>query len=98
MGGNQKGNGSGEISPFSALMTALAGTIGTGSIAGVATAIFWGGPGALFWMWITALVGMTTKFCEILLSVYYREKQQTAAMSAVQCSLSNGGSGPNSNF
>lgn len=74
MGGNQKGNGSGEISPFSALMTALAGTIGTGSIAGVATAIFWGGPGALFWMWITALVGMTTKFCEILLSVYYREK------------------------
>lgn len=74
MGGNQKGNGSGEISPFSALMTALAGTIGTGSIAGVATAIFWGGPGALFWMWITALVGMTTKFCEILLSVYYRQK------------------------
>ncbi len=74
MGGNKKGDGSGEISPFSALMTALAGTIGTGSIAGVATAIFWGGPGALFWMWITALVGMTTKFCEILLSVYYRKK------------------------
>lgn len=74
LGGNKKGKGSGEISPFSALMTALAGTIGTGSIAGVATAIFWGGPGALFWMWITALVGMTTKFCEILLSVYYRQK------------------------
>ena len=52
MGGNKKGDGSGEISPFSALMTALAGTIGTGSIAGVATAIFWGGPGALFWMCI----------------------------------------------
>lgn len=73
-GGNKKGKGKGEISPFGALMTALAGTIGTGSIAGVATAIFWGGPGALFWMWVTALVGMTTKFCEILLSVYYRQK------------------------
>lgn len=74
LGGNKKGDGKGEISPFSALMTALAGTIGTGSIAGVATAIFWGGPGALFWMWVTAVVGMTTKFCEILLSVYYRQK------------------------
>lgn len=73
-GGSKNGKGKGEISPFGALMTALAGTIGTGSIAGVATAIFWGGPGALFWMWITAIVGMTTKFCEILLSVYYRQK------------------------
>lgn len=66
-------SGKGELSPFNALMTALAGTIGTGSIAGVATAIFYGGPGALFWMWLTALVGMATKFAEVLLAVHYRE-------------------------
>ncbi len=66
--------GEGEISSFNALMTALAGTIGTGNIAGVATAIFLGGPGALFWMWVTALVGMATKFSEILLAVYFRRK------------------------
>ena len=51
----------GDISAFNALMTSLSATIGTGNIAGVATAIFLGGPGALFWMWITALVGMATK-------------------------------------
>ena len=64
----------GEISPWNALMTALAGDIGTGNIVGVATAIAIGGPGALFWMWMTALVGMMTKFSEILLAVKYREK------------------------
>ncbi len=64
----------GEVSPFNALMTALAGTIGTGNIVGVSTAIFTGGPGALFWMWMTALVGMATKFAEVLLAVHYREK------------------------
>lgn len=64
---------SGEISPFQALMTCLAATVGTGNIAGVATAIFLGGPGALFWMWCTAMVGMATKFSEILLAVRYRE-------------------------
>ncbi len=64
----------GEISPFNALMTALAADIGTGNIVGVATAIFTGGPGALFWMWVTALVGMATKFSEVLLSVHFREK------------------------
>ena len=64
----------GEISPWNALMTALAADIGTGNIVGVATAIAIGGPGALFWMWVTALVGMMTKFAEVLLSVYYREK------------------------
>jgi len=53
--------GEGDISSFNALMTSLSATIGTGNIAGVATAIFLGGPGALFWMWITALVGMATK-------------------------------------
>ena len=63
----------GEISPFNALMTSLSATIGTGNIAGVATAIFVGGPGALFWMWCTALVGMATKFAEAVLAVKYRE-------------------------
>lgn len=65
--------GSGEISPFNALMTALAATIGTGNIAGVATAIFFGGPGALFWMWMTALVGMATKYAEAVCAVNFRE-------------------------
>lgn len=64
----------GEISPFAALMTALAATVGTGNIAGVATAIALGGPGALFWMWCTALVGMATKYAEVVLAVHYREK------------------------
>jgi alanine or glycine:cation symporter, AGCS family len=63
----------GEISPYAALMTALAATVGTGNIAGVATAIALGGPGALFWMWMTALVGMATKYAEVLLAVHYRE-------------------------
>jgi AGCS family alanine or glycine:cation symporter len=56
----RKGKGEGDISPFSALMTSLSATIGTGNIAGVATAIALGGPGALFWMWVTALVGLAT--------------------------------------
>ncbi|MES2675216.1 MAG: sodium:alanine symporter family protein [Pseudomonadota bacterium] len=64
----------GEVSPFQALMTCLSATIGTGNIAGVATAIFIGGPGALFWMWCTALVGMATKYAEVVLAVHYREK------------------------
>ena len=63
----------GEISPFAALMTALAATVGTGNIVGVATAIAVGGPGALFWMWMTALVGMATKYTEVVLAVHYRE-------------------------
>jgi AGCS family alanine or glycine:cation symporter len=70
----RKGQGAGEISPFSALMTSLSATIGTGNIAGVATALFLGGPGALFWMWITALVGMATKYAEAVLAVHFREK------------------------
>ncbi|AGA86668.1 amino-acid carrier protein AlsT [Pseudomonas sp. SCT] len=73
--GRTKGDeATGEISPFQALMTSLAATVGTGNIAGVATAIFLGGPGALFWMWCTALVGMATKYCEVVLAVHYREK------------------------
>ena len=64
----------GEVSPWNALMTALAADIGTGNIVGVATAIALGGPGALFWMWVTALVGMMTKMAEVTLSVAYRKK------------------------
>jgi AGCS family alanine or glycine:cation symporter len=66
----------GEISPFAALMTALAATVGTGNIAGVATAIALGGPGALFWMWCTALVGMATKYAEVVVAVHYRQKDE----------------------
>ena len=69
----RKASGEGEISPFNALMTALSSTVGTGNIAGVATAIGIGGPGALFWMWCTALVGMATKYAEAVLAVNYRE-------------------------
>jgi|TARA_B110000483_G_scaffold216665_1_gene268431 AGCS family alanine or glycine:cation symporter len=68
------GEGEGEIPPFRALMTSLSATIGTGNIAGVATAIGIGGPGALFWMWMTALLGMATKYSEAVLAVEYREK------------------------
>jgi alanine or glycine:cation symporter, AGCS family len=69
----RKAEGEGDIAPFNALMTSLSATIGTGNIAGVATAIFLGGPGALFWMWCTALVGMATKYAEAVLAVNYRE-------------------------
>ncbi|PAU89594.1 sodium:alanine symporter family protein [Pseudomonas sp. WN033] len=70
----RKSSEEGDISPFNALMTALSATIGTGNIAGVATALFFGGPGALFWMWAIAVVGMATKFTEAVLAVHYREK------------------------
>ncbi|MCG8313994.1 MAG: amino acid permease, partial [Pseudomonadales bacterium] len=66
-------NADGDISPFNALMTSLSATIGTGNIAGVATAIATGGPGALFWMWCIALVGMATKYAEAVCAVHYRE-------------------------
>ena len=69
----------GSVSPFQAVTTALAGTIGTGSIAGIATALVAGGPGAVFWMWISALLGMVTKYSEILLSIKYREKNEEGA-------------------
>ncbi len=64
----------GDISPFQALMTSLSATIGTGNIAGVAAAIAVGGPGAVFWMWLIAILGMATKYSEALLAVHYREK------------------------
>lgn len=66
--------GEGEVTAFQAVATALAATVGTGNIAGVATAIALGGPGAVFWMWLSAIFGMTTKYGEVVLSINYREK------------------------
>ncbi len=74
--GGRKGTGDGDISPFNALMTSLSATVGTGNIVGVATAVSIGGPGALFWMWCTALVGMATKYGEAVLAVEYRETDE----------------------
>lgn len=71
--GRSTSGGSGDISPYGALMTSLSATIGTGNIAGVATAIALGGPGALFWMWCSALVGMATKYAEGVCAVRFRE-------------------------
>jgi AGCS family alanine or glycine:cation symporter len=68
--------GEGEVTAFQAVATALAATVGTGNIAGVATAIALGGPGAIFWMWLAAIVGMTTKFAEVVLAVNFREKTE----------------------
>ena len=70
--GRIPGNDDCDISPFNALMTSLSATIGTRNIAGVATAIFLGGPGAIFWMWMTALVGMGTKYAEAVCAVRFR--------------------------
>lgn len=66
----------GEITPFQAMSTALAGTVGTGNIAGITTAVTLGGPGTIFWLWITALIGMATKYSEVLLAVKFREKNK----------------------
>ncbi len=74
--GRRKNDQAGDISPFNALMTAMSATVGTGNIAGVATAIFFGGPGALFWMWLIALLGMATKFSEAVLAVRFRERDR----------------------
>ena len=73
---HSKKGAKGDITPFQALTTALSATVGTGNIAGVATAITLGGPGAIFWMWVTALVGMATKYAEAVLAVRYREKDE----------------------
>ncbi|MCW3490623.1 alanine/glycine:cation symporter family protein [Dethiobacter alkaliphilus] len=70
----------GDISPFQALTTALAATIGTGNIAGVATAITLGGPGAIFWMWVSAFFGMVTKYAEVVLAVHYRQTNPEGAV------------------
>ena len=77
----QKGEGAGDVSPFLALTTALAATIGTGNIVGVATAMVSGGPGALVWMWISAAFGLTSKFAECFLAVKYREVNRRGEMT-----------------
>ena len=70
----QKSTGPGSVSPFQAVATALASTVGVGNIAGVATAIAIGGPGALFWLWVSGVLGMCTKFAEIVIALHYRER------------------------
>ena len=76
-----KSRGEGDVSPFSALTKALAATIGTGNIVGVATAMVSGGPGALVWMWISAAFGLTSKFSECMLAIKYREVNEKGEMS-----------------
>ena len=73
--------GKGDVSSFAALCTALAATIGTGNIVGVATAVQAGGPGAIFWMWLVALLGMATKYAECLLAVKYRVRDKNGFMA-----------------
>jgi len=79
--GRKPGTARGDITPFQALTTELSATIGTGNIAGVATAIFMGGPGAIFWMWVCAVFGMATKFCESFLAVKYRHVLEDGTIS-----------------
>jgi len=76
----EKVEAAGDISPFQALNVALGGTVGVGNIAGVATAIALGGPGAIFWMWISGVLGMATKFAEVVLSINYREREEGGPM------------------
>ncbi|MGR9086932.1 MAG: alanine/glycine:cation symporter family protein [Gammaproteobacteria bacterium] len=84
----------GDISHFAALMTALAATVGIGNIVGVATAITMGGPGAVFWMWMTGLVGMVTKYSEAVLAVKYREKGEYGMRGGPMYYLANGAGQP----
>jgi AGCS family alanine or glycine:cation symporter len=74
------GTGEGSVTPFQAVATALASTVGVGNIAGVATAISIGGPGALFWLWVSGVLGMATKFCEIVVALHYRERDAGGTM------------------
>lgn len=76
----EKAQGAGTVSPFQAVATALASTVGVGNIAGVATALSIGGPGALFWLWVSGVLGMATKFAEIVVALHYREADETGAM------------------
>ena len=80
-GKHTSGDEPGDTSHFQALSTALSGTVGTGNIGGVAFAIYLGGPAALFWMWMTAFVGMTTKFVEVTVSHKYRVKDEEGRMA-----------------
>jgi AGCS family alanine or glycine:cation symporter len=74
------GGGEGSVTPFQAVSTALASTVGVGNIAGVATALFLGGPGALFWLWVSGILGMCTKFSEIVVALHYRERDANGVM------------------
>ena len=74
------GGGEGSVTPFQAVATALASTVGVGNIAGVATAIALGGPGALFWLWVSGIFGMATKFCEIVVALHHRERDAAGTM------------------
>lgn len=77
----------GDISHFQALMTALAATVGTGNIVGVASAVIAGGPGAVFWMWFAAFFGMATKYAEAVLAVKYRVKNEKGKCPAGRCTI-----------
>ncbi|HXG70499.1 MAG TPA: sodium:alanine symporter family protein [Gemmatimonadaceae bacterium] len=76
----ERGHGAGSVTPFQAVATALASTVGVGNIAGVATAIHIGGPGALFWLWVSGILGMCTKYAEIVTALHYRELDETGTM------------------
>lgn len=86
-----KNKGSGDISSFKALCLAMSATIGTGNIVGVATAIAVGGPGAIFWMWVSAFFGMATKYAEGLLAIKFRSKDEIGQVAGgpVLCTTSN---------
>jgi AGCS family alanine or glycine:cation symporter len=75
-----RGQGAGTVTPFQAVATALASTVGVGNIAGVATAISLGGPGALFWLWVSGILGMCTKYAEIVVALHYREPDKAGVM------------------
>jgi AGCS family alanine or glycine:cation symporter len=75
-----RGHGSGSVSPFQAVATALASTVGVGNIAGVATAIYIGGPGAVFWLWVSGIFGMCTKYAEIVVALHYREPDDAGVL------------------
>lgn len=91
-------NAKGDITHFQALMTALAATVGIGNIVGVATAITFGGPGAVFWMWVTGLVGMATKYSEAILAVKYREKGENGYKGGPMYYLTKGANMPKLGF
>jgi AGCS family alanine or glycine:cation symporter len=76
----QKGTGEGSVPPFQAVATALASTVGVGNIAGIGTAVAIGGPGALFWLWVSGVLGMCTKYAEIVVALHYRERDASGTM------------------
>ena len=84
----------GDVTPFQALTVAMGGTVGVGNIAGVATAIAWGGPGAIFWMLVSGLIGMATKFAEVVLGVHYRKRDPGGPMMGGPMTYISRGMGP----